>query len=967
MGKDIRVNIVGDAGSFKRALGQATGATSSFGSSLNSIVKRGVLGAGAAIVGFGALATKAAIDFESAFTGVRKTVNATEPQFQQLRQGFRDMAKEIPQSVNELAKIGETAGQLGISRKAILGFTRTIADLGETTNLVGDEAASSLARLANVTRMPQSQFRRLGSTIVALGNAGASTEREITDMALRIAGAGKQVGLTVPQILGFSNALSSVGIDAEAGGTAISTAFIKMASAVAGGGKALAGFAKVAGVTTTAFQQQFKTDAAGAMISFVEGLARVKSEGGNVFATLDKLGLGGIRVRDTLLRASGAGDLFRQSLELGNKAWKDNTALTVEAEKRYKTTAAQLKMLHNRWTDLKITIGEKALPVVNDAIKGIVGLAEKVDKQPTLKLKLQVVWDAVSTNVTGLWDKITHDIDVAFHGETKLIQIREGVEVQVTKPTITITWGDVQQQLGNAFNKLLQEGFGGADKANAQIGAALKGWAARQPGEMAAAWRGALNAQDITGDLQKWIVNPLRALATSGAVAGGAGLIAVQIASGIRSHSGGITSAVTSALSRGLAYIRGAAAGTAFGAAVALGARVVAGVRGGLGPVVGAVTSRLNGIVGAIGGAAGRAGAAAVRIGSAIVQGVLGGLGSLYGAVKGKIEGILGSVLGSINIPHRSPPEHAAAEAIGIPLGRGVIRGWVIGTADLPSKMSDTLRNAIEKARSLVEAARTRFSSIFGELSDRILRAFDAESRAHETVTEKLLREQDERRRMEDLIQRQADAQARLNQLVAEGAGAAEIAAAQRDLTRAGEDIARVDLEKKAAEERLQYDSQREELRLHLEKRLAQIEAALSKEGATWQKSVKLIAGVLNSFGVDFAEAGANMGKAFVTGLQNAMAAAVASAGAVSGAVNKAAGGVKTPAPKARQLGGPVGAGRAYVVGEGGPELFVPGSSGDIVPNAAAGAALHIEHYHAFSEADADLIVSRLQRRLAFS
>ena len=44
-----------------------------------------------------------------------------------------------------------------------------------------------------------------------------------------------------------------------------------------------------------------------------------------------------------------------------------------------------------------------------------------------------------------------------------------------------------------------------------------------------------------------------------------------------------------------------------------------------------------------------------------------------------------------------------------------------------------------------------------------------------------------------------------------------------------------------------------------------------------------------------------------------------------------------TAPPPVRALGGPVGAGQPYLVGERGPELFVPGAQGNIVPNNAMG------------------------------
>jgi TP901 family phage tail tape measure protein len=318
----------------------------------------------------GGLAVKAAIDWESAFAGVEKTVNATPAQFKALEGGLRSMSTHIPVAANDLAEIAEAAGQLGIKRRAIMGFTRTVADLGVATNLAGDEGASTLAKFANITQMPQSKFDRLGSTIVALGNAGASTEKDIAAMGLRLAAAGAYVGMSEPQILGFANALSSVGIEAEAGGTAMSQVFKSLNSAVAAGGPALEDFASVAGVSGSQFAASWKKDAATATVSWIEGLARLKKEGKDVPALLSELSpkLRGARIQDTLLRASGAGKLLSQSLGLGVKSWHENNALSKEASKRYQTVASKLRILKNQVIDLGVTIGQELLPPLIDFV-----------------------------------------------------------------------------------------------------------------------------------------------------------------------------------------------------------------------------------------------------------------------------------------------------------------------------------------------------------------------------------------------------------------------------------------------------------------------------------------------------------------------------------------------------------------------------------------------------------------------
>ena len=378
------------------------------------------------VVAMGTAAVNAQVQWESAFAGVRKTVDATEEQFTELSEGIREMSKEMPQSAVEIAGVAEAAGQLGIKTDSILGFSKAMVMLGDSTNMNSEEAATSLARLANITQMPQDEFDKLGSVVVHLGNNLATTESEIVAMGLRLAGAGKQIGLTEAQTLGLAGAFSSVGIEAEMGGSAISKVMVKMQAAATIGSvqakkltdltgmsirqlelmasnngmafkeladsigmttkeinsivkssKELDNFGKIAGMTGEQFKQAFKDDAAGALIAFIRGLGNAESAGTSAIEMLEEMGLKEVRLRDSLLRAANAGNLLEDSINMGTKAWEDNTALTNEASQRYATTESQIKMLKNEIVEMAREIGVELLPTVKDGLVIIKDLIEK--------------------------------------------------------------------------------------------------------------------------------------------------------------------------------------------------------------------------------------------------------------------------------------------------------------------------------------------------------------------------------------------------------------------------------------------------------------------------------------------------------------------------------------------------------------------------------------------------------------
>ena len=336
--------------------------------------------AGTAIAAMGAYATKTSIDFESAFAGVRKTVDATEQEFAALEKGIRDMSKRMPQSASEIAAVAEAAGQLGIQTENILGFTETMVMLGDATNMTSDQAATALARLANITGMSQTDFDKLGSTIVALGNNLATTESEIVEMGLRLAGTASQVGMTEEQMLALAGAMSSVGINAEAGGSSMSRVMQKINTEVLSTGENLSKFAEIADMSADEFSKTWKEKPTEAIQAFIKGLDEINASGGDVTTTLKELGINSTQEIDTLLRLAGANETLADALGISAEAWEENIALQNEAEQRYQTTESLIKILKNNIDDLAISVGDELKESLQDTINVAIDMVNQLSQ-----------------------------------------------------------------------------------------------------------------------------------------------------------------------------------------------------------------------------------------------------------------------------------------------------------------------------------------------------------------------------------------------------------------------------------------------------------------------------------------------------------------------------------------------------------------------------------------------------------
>jgi len=357
------------------------------GESIDTITKP-IQYASTALAAGGVASAKFAIDFEDSFAGVKKTVDATPEQLAKIKQGIIDLSTTgidgrgaIPQTTTELNELAAAGGQLGISQENIIDFTEVMAQMGSATNLVGEEGAATLARFQNVMGVGQNEIRNIGSAIVDLGNHSATTESEIAEMALRMGKYGSSVRMSAADVLGYSAALSSLGIEAQMGGSAIGRTWLSIETAVASGGEGLTKFAKYSGKSAEEFKKQWNTDSSGAFNGLLKGLQSAE----NLTVALDDLGINNTQDIQAMMALVNGYDLVTESVNRSNTAYQENTALQEEFNAKNETTASKLANTKNNIIEAARSIGETMLPSIQDASTKLSdfakGLSQMSDEQ----------------------------------------------------------------------------------------------------------------------------------------------------------------------------------------------------------------------------------------------------------------------------------------------------------------------------------------------------------------------------------------------------------------------------------------------------------------------------------------------------------------------------------------------------------------------------------------------------------
>jgi TP901 family phage tail tape measure protein len=292
---------------------------------------------------------------------------------------------------------------MGITADGIVKFTDTVTKFASVTGVSADTVAQKFGRIAQLTKLDPSQFENLGSSISFAGVNAVATEAEIMSLAESIAAVSNRVGVLAPEVIGLSTSLASLGIAPEQARGVFTRVFADIDRSVAKGGTQLDNFAKVSGMSSAAFKQQWGTPGQSYEV-FRRILEGLNKSGKDMTQTFDDLNLTETREVNTLTRLATNLDVVDSSMQNAKSSFTDNVFLSDSFAKTVDNLDSKLKIFKNRIDSLTASLSKglvAGLSIVLDYGSALANMFKILANNPVLQIATSFTTGLLALGAVG--------------------------------------------------------------------------------------------------------------------------------------------------------------------------------------------------------------------------------------------------------------------------------------------------------------------------------------------------------------------------------------------------------------------------------------------------------------------------------------------------------------------------------------------------------------------------------------
>ncbi|WP_313430916.1 phage tail tape measure protein [Pseudomonas sp.] len=317
---------------------------------------------GGAIAAPFVMGVKAAMGFESAMADVKKVVNFDTPaQFKAMSDDVLGLSERLPMAAEGIAQIVAAGGQSGIAREELNRFAEDAVKMGVAFDQTAEESGSMMAKWRTAFKMNQTEVVTLADQINYLGNTGAASTGQISNILTAIGPLGEVAGVSAAQLAAMGSTLAGVGIAQDVAATGIKNFMLTLTAGTAATKSQKEAY-KALRLDANELAKGMQTDSEGTINRVLQTLAKVeKSKQAAVLTNLfGKESVGAIAPLLTSL-----GTLQKNFKSIGDETQYAGS-MNSEYAARAATTQNAMQLLQNRVTRLGITVGRMLLPPLND-------------------------------------------------------------------------------------------------------------------------------------------------------------------------------------------------------------------------------------------------------------------------------------------------------------------------------------------------------------------------------------------------------------------------------------------------------------------------------------------------------------------------------------------------------------------------------------------------------------------------
>ena len=354
----------------------------------------------------------AAIGFEESMADVRKVVDFdNKEELTSFGNEIKKLSREIPMSMNELAAITASGGQLGIAKKDLLEFTQVAAKMGVAFDISANEAGDSMGKLMNIFNTDIKGVTKLGDAINHLSDNSASKAAEVVEVLKRIGGTSQTVGITAEQAAALSAAFLSLGKTPELAATSSRTLLLQLKNIGTASPKAKEALESI-GMSASDLEKAMSKNPQEAILSFLQAVKTMPNQDKQLEVLTDIFGRG--FSSDIALLVNGL-DTYKNTLKNVANETDYLGSMTKEFKNKSDTTANNLQLLKNSFYEIGVNIGSVFLPFLNKVIDQVKKITSKIAdfamKFPTLtKVIGLAVAGMVALNISFLSFKVAGSV-----------------------------------------------------------------------------------------------------------------------------------------------------------------------------------------------------------------------------------------------------------------------------------------------------------------------------------------------------------------------------------------------------------------------------------------------------------------------------------------------------------------------------------------------------------------------------